>query len=101
MAVFVSSALSFGDNFVYHDGVNWKAWIHGLGSAFIGGGANVVATMVIDPDDFNITNGGISRIGALWMASGIVSAALYLKQSPLPRLQGETNANEGDTVHNG
>lgn len=92
--------LSFADNIVYHDGVNWKAWLHGLGSAFIGGGANVVATMAIDPDDFNITT-GISRVGALWMASGIVSAALYLKQSPLPQLQGENNANEGDTVHHG
>lgn len=71
---------------MYHKAMNWRNWLHGLGSAFIGGGANVIATMVIDPEDFNVQN-GIPKIMSLWVASGITSAILYLKQSPLPVLE--------------
>ncbi len=66
--------------------MNWKPWLHGLISAFIGGGANVVATIVIDP---NVLADGMQKAGALWIASGAISAALYLKQSPLPKIEGQ------------
>jgi len=66
--------------------MSWKPWLHGLISAFIGGGANVVATIVIDPD---VLAGGLHKAGALWVASGVISAALYLKQSPLPNIEGK------------
>lgn len=79
--------------------MNWKAWLHGLGSAFIGGGANVVAALVIDPENFNLAE-GVQKVLTLWLASGGISAALYLKQSPLPQFpqQGEKQ-NAGDEIH--
>jgi hypothetical protein len=78
--------------------MNWKTWLHGLGSAFVGGGANVVATMAIDPEDFNIS-AGMHKVLTLWLASGLISAALYLKQSPLPQLSQGEKPDAGDTVH--
>lgn len=62
--------------------MNWKPWLYGLISAFVGGGANVVATAVIEPDVLT----GLQRVASLWAVSGAISAALYLKQSPLPSI---------------
>ena len=82
--------------------MNWRAWLHGLGSAFLGGGANVVATMIIDAKDFNVET-GIQKILALWFASGLISAALYLKQSPLPQFtkQGESDGQSAQRSDSG
>ena len=63
--------------------MNWQPWLHGLGSAFIGGGASAVSAMVIAPERFNLAEGFESMM-QMWAVSGIISAALYLKQSPLP-----------------
>lgn len=68
--------------------MNWKPWLHGLISAFIGGGASTVSAMVIAPDRFNLGD-GFENMMQLWAASGITSAALYLKQSPLPKIEGQ------------
>jgi hypothetical protein len=58
-------------------------WLKGLAAAFIGGGANVITVIVVDPVAFNF--------GAEWkktltaaVVGGIIAAAMYLKQSPLP-----------------
>lgn len=63
--------------------MNWKPWLHGLFSAFIGGGASAVSAMVIDPATFNISD-GFGNMLSLWAVNGIVSVAFYLKQSPMP-----------------
>jgi len=63
--------------------MNWKPWLHGLGSAFIGGGASAISAMVIAPAQFNLGD-GFENMMRLWAVNGITSAALYLKQSPLP-----------------
>ena len=63
--------------------MNWKNWIHGLGSAFIGGGATAVTVIVIDPLTFNLQN-GIEKVITAFLVSAFVSACFYLKQSPLP-----------------
>lgn len=63
--------------------MNWKPWLYGLFSAFMGGGASAVSAMVIDPVKFNMAD-GFSNMLSMWVVSGLISAALYLKQSPLP-----------------
>jgi len=61
----------------------WRPWRIGLYGAFMGGAANAVTVMVIEPSKFNFASG----LTALWqfaLISGIISACLYLKQNPLP-----------------
>jgi len=62
---------------------NWRVWWRGIQGAFIGGVANTVSAMIHDAEKFNFSDG----IHPLWqfaLTSGIVSAFLYLKQSPVP-----------------
>jgi hypothetical protein len=63
--------------------VSTKAWAHGLGAAIIGGGANAVTVIILDPLKFNLQDGWKNLLAAVFV-SAIVSACLYLKQSPLP-----------------
>ena len=60
-----------------------RHWLHGLGAALVGGGANAVTVIVLDPLKFNLQDGWKNLLTAV-IVSSIVSAALYLKQSPLP-----------------
>lgn len=60
-----------------------RTWLRGMIGASIGGAANAVTLMVIKPEDFNFTTGWTD----LWhfaLISAVVSAALYLKEHPLP-----------------
>lgn len=61
----------------------WRHWLRGLIGATIGGGANSISAMVIDPEAFNFGAKWKHTI-ALTVVSALISAALYLKQSPLP-----------------
>jgi hypothetical protein len=63
--------------------MDWKAWFKGLVSAAIGGAANAVTVMVIDPIQFNFQD-GLGKLGAIAGISALVSIAMYLKKSPLP-----------------
>lgn len=70
---------------------NFEIWLKGLAAASISGAANGVVTgfaaIGIDPEKFNLAAGFhyTLAIGFLSAAlSGILGAALYLKQSPLP-----------------
>jgi len=58
-------------------------WLKGLAAATIGGAANAVVLLIADPQAFNFTD-GLQRLITVTVVSGIVSAAAYLKQSPLP-----------------
>lgn len=58
-------------------------WLKGLIGAIIGGCANAVTLIVVDPLNFNF-NDGCGRLLNVTLVSGIVSAAMYLKQSPVP-----------------
>lgn len=62
---------------------NIAHWVHGLLGAAIGGGANAITLMVVEPTKFNLHDGWKSLAMAT-ACSMIVSAALYLKTSPLP-----------------
>jgi hypothetical protein len=57
-------------------------WMHGLGSALVGGTATAVTVMVVDPMTFNFTQW--ENVLKAAIVSGVVNAAFYLKQSPLP-----------------
>ena len=66
-------------------------WLHGLGSAFIGGGAGAVTAgftaAVIDPKAFNTgtqLKPLLALMGVTFLVNGLLSVFFYLKQSPLP-----------------
>lgn len=66
----------------------WRTWLRGLIGAIIGGGANAITVMVVEPKSFNLEAGW----PALWhftLISALVSAALFLKQSPVPPISDE------------
>jgi hypothetical protein len=67
---------------------NPRVWLHGLISALVGGAATSISTIVVAPEQFNL-EGGLLNVGKVALVSGIVSAAMYLKQSPLPPMEGE------------
>lgn len=62
-----------------------KNWAHGLVSALIGGAASSISAGMIDPETFNV-NDGLTNVLKLAAVSGIVTAAAFLKQSPLPQM---------------
>jgi hypothetical protein len=60
---------------------NWRIWVHGAISAFVGGAANMVTVIVIDPITFNL--------GAQWrktlaasLVGGVLALANFLKTPP-------------------
>lgn len=63
--------------------MKWNKWTKGLISAIIGGAANSVTVMIVDPLAFNMQE-GFGKLGMVALVSAIVAAAMYLKQSPLP-----------------
>ena len=58
-------------------------WFKGLIAAAIGGAANSITVMIVDPQTFNIQT-GLKSVGAVALIAAIVAVATYLKQSPLP-----------------
>ena len=62
---------------------DWKLWAKGLLSAIIGGVASSVTVVIIDPMQFNLSE-GLPKLGTVALVNGMIAAALYLKQSPLP-----------------
>lgn len=68
-----------------------RAWVHGLIAAFIGGGASALTTdqglslaqrMGVDVPTLNL-----NALGIVFLSAGLSSAAMYLKQSPLPPIE--------------
>ncbi len=62
---------------------NWKNWLRGLISAVIGGAANSITVMIVDPQSFNMED-GLGKVGSVALISAVIAAAMYLKKSPLP-----------------
>lgn len=63
--------------------MNTLNWFKGLIAAIIGGAANSVTVMIVDPETFNLDT-GLPKLGAVAAISGVVAAANFLKQSPIP-----------------
>lgn len=68
--------------------MKWQKWIKGLVSAIIGGAANSVTVMIVEPTQFNFQE-GLGKLGAVALISAIVAAGMYLKKSPLPENESE------------
>ena len=66
---------------------NWARWAHGLFGATISGGANSIAVMIVDPQDFNLAD-GLHKVLAVATVSALIGAGLYLSKSPLPPWDG-------------
>lgn len=60
-----------------------RHWVKGLISAAIGGAANSITVMIVDPIAFNLED-GLGKLGTVALVSSIVSVAMYLKKSPVP-----------------
>ena len=66
-------------------------WVRGLLAAFIGGGASAITSGVtvsmMDPKDYNLAEGAAklyALMGVLFTVNGIMSAAMFLRQRPVP-----------------
>jgi hypothetical protein len=60
-----------------------RAWVHGVVSALVGGAANAITVMVIDPVKFNLHDGWKNVLSAA-AVSGVVAVAFYLRKFPTP-----------------
>ncbi|MGH9325431.1 MAG: hypothetical protein ACRD2B_01880 [Terriglobia bacterium] len=66
--------------------MNWKMWLKGLFAAIVSSAANSISVLIADPSHFSPTqSGGFRNLGIVALVSAIVGAALYLKQSPVPK----------------
>jgi hypothetical protein len=74
---------------------NWKAWLHGVASAFITGGATAFSASLIKPETFNL-GAGFHDLLKLALASGLIGASAYLKNSPLPAIKEGIEAQKGN-----
>lgn len=63
--------------------MDWQTWVKGLVSAIIGGGAAAVTVVIVDPLQFNFQTGAAKLLTVIGV-NAIISAAMYLKASPLP-----------------
>lgn len=63
--------------------MNTKHWLKGLAGAIIGSIASSIALVITDPQTFNI-HAGLGKLGETALVTGILNAAFYLKQSPVP-----------------
>lgn len=63
-------------------------WLRGLISAVIGGAANSITVMIVDPVAFNLQDGA-GKLGTVALISALLALAMYLKQSPLPPNNGK------------
>ncbi len=64
--------------------LTFKAWAKGLLAAAIGGAANAVTLVIVDPLSFNGTPEGLHRLAYVTVVSGVLAGAMYLKKSPVP-----------------
>ena len=62
---------------------NVRAWIHGLISAAVGGGANAATAAIVAPEDFNF-NEGWSKLLRMFIAGAVIAVLFFLKDKPLP-----------------
>jgi len=72
-------------------------WLKGLAAAFIGGGANVITVIIVDPVAFNFGEQWQKTLTAA-VVGGIIAAAAYLKQSPIPGGTGGDGSSGGTTA---
>ncbi len=82
--------------------LKWDVWLRGLAAAFISAAASGITAgmtaMGVDPEHFNLSLGlgaVFQMAGIVAIVGGIVGAANYLKQSPVPEWDGTDRRNGG------
>jgi hypothetical protein len=63
-----------------------RTWIEGLLAAAIGGGANALTVIIVDPLAFNLGE-GLAKLLQVTAVGGLVAVAAFLKQSPIPKAE--------------
>jgi hypothetical protein len=63
---------------------NTKKWIKSVAAAVIGGAANSITVVIVDPIKFNLFQGGAREVGTVALVGAVLSLAMYLKQHPVP-----------------
>lgn len=64
---------------------NWRTWLHGLVAAVVNGFASGVVLIIAEPEHFNI-HAGAEKLFWTSVVLGLLGAANYLKQHPLPEV---------------
>ena len=72
--------------------LDWSAWFYGIVAGFIGGGASAVISgftvAVSDPKDYAVGTGKFfGLVFTIFISNGAISAFMFLKQNPLPRIR--------------
>jgi hypothetical protein len=65
----------------------WQYWLRGLIAALVNGFASGVVLLIADPVTFNIET-GLKKLLATSALLGMLGAANYLKQHPVPEWDG-------------
>lgn len=80
--------------------LRWDKWLYSLGSGIIGGGSGAVvaglSAMLLAPQEFNVTTwSGVAKafsmMAACFVINGLIAMFFFLKQSPLPPAEGDSN----------
>ena len=71
--------------------LDFAEWLRGLLAAFVGGGASAITSGItvsaMDSKDYNLAEGAgklYSLMGVLFMVNGLLSAAMFLRNKPVP-----------------
>lgn len=74
--------------------LSWEAWVYGLFSALIGGGAGAVSAAIgvnlLDAKDWNLSDHPghlFALMGTCFVINGSISSFAYLAKSPLPQVE--------------
>lgn len=74
-----------------------ETWLRGLVGGVIGGASSSICMTVVDPSTFNFQDGW-PKLWHLIIVTSLVSAAMYLKQSPLPAISTTTETTVATTT---
>ena len=72
--------------------MNTRTWIEGLLAAAIGGGANALTVIIVDPLAFNLGE-GLPKLLQVTAVGALVAVGAFLKQSPIPQNKEEGGEN--------
>jgi hypothetical protein len=60
-----------------------NAWVKGLLAAAIGGAANTITVVIVDPVNFNLVTGA-GKVATVAAVGALLSVAAFLQKSPIP-----------------
>jgi len=81
--------------------LKWKLWLYGSVGALIGGGSSAVVSsftaIALTPKEYNLNaeiTTTLKLFGTCFLANGLISLFLWLKQRPVPELEPEDDPNK-------